>query len=294
MPIADLFAEKKLVLSYELFPPKTSKGEAALHEQVSQLMHYSPDFVTCTYGAGGSSRHRTLAIIDQVKQRFQLPVASHLTCVGSTRDDLRDYLNRALRQGVDFIVALRGDPPQGAQEFLKMEGGLSFASELVALIHDEFPQFDVLVAGYPETHREATSATDDLQNLKRKVDAGADAVVTQLFYNNDDFFRFRDQCTALGINVPIVPGILPITSLQQIQRITSLCGARLPLELESRLSSNESSQWQFDVGVEWAIRQTQQLIDAEVPGLHFYVLNQSPATVKIIAETQLAELRQAM
>lgn len=294
MPIADLFAEKKLVLSYELFPPKTTKGEAALYEQVTQLMEYSPDFVTCTYGAGGSSRHRTLDIINQVKQRFQLPVASHLTCVGSTREDLRDYLSRALRQGVDYIVALRGDPPQGAQEFKQIDGGLSYASELVGLIHEEFPQFDVLVAGYPETHREAVSPAADLQNLKRKVDAGADAVVTQLFYDNQDFFRFRDQCTALGIKVPIIPGILPVTSLQQIQRITSLCGARLPLELASRLSSNDSSQWQFDVGVDWAIRQTQQLIDAEVPGLHFYVLNQSPATVKIIAETQLSQLRQAM
>lgn len=293
MSIAELFAQQKLVLSYELFPPKTAKGEAALYEQVAQLMAYSPDFVTCTYGAGGSSRHRTLDIIDQVKRRYQLPVASHLTCVGSTREDLRDYLSRAARQDVDYIVALRGDPPQGSDQFQQVAGGLAYASELVGLIRQEFPQFDLLVAGYPETHREAASPQADLENLKRKVDAGADAVVTQLFYDNADFFKYRERCEALGIEVPIIPGILPITSLQQIQRITSLCGARLPLELESRLASNNSPEWQFDVGVEWAIRQTQQLIDAAVPGIHFYVLNQSPATIRIIANTQLAELRQA-
>ena len=167
-------------------------------------------------------------IISEVKKRFDVPVASHLTLVGSTADDLRDYLSRARQQQVDYIVALRGDPPQGETKFKQTEGGFRYANELVEMVRAEFSEFGVLVAGYPEKHREAPSFEVDLENLKRKVDAGADAVVTQLFYNNDDFFHFRDRCRNMGINVPIVPGLLPVTSLHQIQRIASLCGAVLP------------------------------------------------------------------
>ncbi|MFM7117914.1 MAG: methylenetetrahydrofolate reductase [NAD(P)H] [Planctomycetota bacterium] len=289
--LRSFFAPKRLAISFELFPPKTAKGEDNMYEHVSRLMAYSPDFVTCTYGAGGSTRDKTLEIIDRVKRRFGLPVASHLTCVGSSQAELRAYLTKAKSQGVDYIVALRGDPPQGETDFRPVPGGLSHANELVSLIRSEFPEFGILVAGYPETHREAPSREIDLANLKRKVAAGADVVVTQLFYDNADFFRFRDDCQRLGINCPVVPGLLPILSLHQIERITSLCAAGLPDALIARLREHDSPEWHFRVGVEWAIEQCRGLIEAGVPGLHFYVLNQSPATLEILESLGVAETR---
>jgi methylenetetrahydrofolate reductase (NADPH) len=269
-------------ISFELFPPKTDAGEASLYEHVERLMIFEPYLITCTYGAGGSTQAKTLEIVQRVKQRFQVPVASHLTLVGSTVDDLRTYLERAEQIHIDAIVALRGDPPVGSSQFQVTEGGLRYANELVELIRAEFHSFGVLVAGYPEKHREATSLEIDLDNLKRKVDAGADVVVTQLFYDNDDFFRFRDRCLARGIEVPIVPGLLPVTNLQQVQRITSLCDAKLPTPFVQRLQQNENPQWQFQVGVDKAIEQVQGLMAGGVVGLHFYVLNRSDATIKIL------------
>lgn len=291
MTLNRFFAPGRLGLSYELFPPKTAKGEQLLAEQVQQLLQFAPDFITCTYGAGGSTRGKTLEILANVQGQFGLPVASHLTVVGSTVDQLREYLAAARDQGVDYIVALRGDPPAGESGFRPVPGGLGFANELVSLIRSEFGEFGILVAGYPETHREASSPAADLANLKRKVDAGADAVVTQLFYDNADYFRFVDRCQAAGIQVPIIPGILPVTSLQQIQRITSLCGARLPAGLQSRLEQRDDPQWQFDVGVEWATQQCREMIERGIPGIHFYVLNQSPATLQILSDLNAAALR---
>ena len=177
----------------------------------------------------------------EVKKRFNVPVASHLTVVDSTVDQLRTYLNTSKEAGIDYIVALRGDPPQGQENFVQMEGGLQYGNELVELVRAEFPNFGVLVAGYPEKHQEAPSLEVDLENLKRKVDAGADAVVTQLFYNNEDFFRFRDACDKLKITVPVVPGILPVTNLSQIQRITALCGAELPASFVTRFKGERGS-----------------------------------------------------
>ncbi len=187
-------------------------------------------------------------------------------------------------RGIENIVALRGDPPKGETAFRPVAGGLPYANELVSLIRREFPQFGVAVAGYPETHREAPSPETDLENLKRKVDAGADVVITQLFYDNGDFFGFRDRCQRLDIRVPIVPGILPVTNLAQIQRIASLCGARLPEEFVQALSDHQDdADQQFQVGVQFATRQVQELLDAGVPGMHFYVLNKSQATAEYFA-----------
>lgn len=277
------FSSGRCVLSFELFPPKTDAAVESLMKSVEELNVHKPDFFTCTYGAGGSTRDRTLAIAAGVRERFHLPVASHLTCVGSTRDQLRAYLRSALEKKIDYIVALRGDPPKGESTFQAVEGGLRHANELVALIQTEFPEFGILVAGYPEVHQEAPSADVDLQNLVRKVQAGADAVLTQLFYDNDDFFRFRDQCQKAGIDVPIVPGLLPVLSLSQVQRIASLCKACLPQVLVDQLQQRDDPNWQFQVGVEHAIKQTQGLLDAGVPGIHFYVLNKSDATNAILA-----------
>lgn len=283
MGISAAYVPGQLGLSFELFPPKTDSGLDALHSHMEALVAYKPHFVTCTYGAGGSTRDKTLDIITSVKKRFGLPVASHLTCVGSTVEELRQYLTDAARREVDAIVALRGDPPQGQTEFLVKEGGLRYASELVTLIRAEFPQFEIAVAGYPEKHQEAPSMEADLENLRVKVGCGADAVITQLFYDNRDYFRFRDQCQARGIQVPLVPGILPITNLAQIKRITSLCAAKLPSGLVERLSQREDDeQWQFEVGVEFAIEQTRELIEQQVPGIHFYVLNKSQATCRVL------------
>ena len=282
MTLTQHYGPGKLGLSFELFPPKTDTGEAAMYRHVDQLVEFKPDFITCTYGAGGSTRDKTLEIVEQVKQRYSLPVASHLTCVGSTVDQLRAYLGEATARGIDYIVALRGDPPRGETSFQAVTGGLRYANQLVDLIRAEFPRFGIVVAGYPETHQEAPSPEIDLENLKRKVNAGADVIVTQLFYDNDDFFRFRDRCDAAGIHVPLVPGILPVTGLAQIQRITSMCAARLPEAFVNDLGQRDDPSWQFQVGVDFATRQVQGLIDADVPGVHFYVLNKSQATSAVL------------
>lgn len=284
MQLRDYYTDGRCALSFELFPPKTDAGVDLLLEAVKELVKFKPDFFTCTYGAGGSTRDRTLQVTSAVRQQFRIPVASHLTCVGSTRDDLRNYLKTAAERGVDHIVALRGDPPKGETAFRVTEGGLSYANELVALIRSEFKNFGIAVAGYPEVHQECSSFELDLQNLKRKVDAGADVVITQLFYDNQDFFRFRDACEKLKISVPIIPGILPVTNLAQIKRITALCKAKLPDPFVEELSKRDDDQWQFDVGVEQAREQVQELINSGVPGVHFYVLNKSAATGRILAQ----------
>lgn len=284
--LSELFKTKR-VLSFELFPPKTEKGEVALYRHVEALLKFTPDFFTCTYGAGGSTQQKTLQILDHVKQNFNIPVVSHLTCVGSSVDQLREYLQQAKSQSVDSIMALRGDPPKGEDKFVAPEGGLSYANELVELVSSEFQNFGVMVAGYPEKHLEAPSLDIDLDNLKRKVDAGADAIVTQLFYDNADFYRFRDLCEAKGINVPVVPGLLPVTSLSQIQRITDLCGAKLPADFVASLESDSSEAGQFQAGVDYAVAQTNDLVANDVAGLHYYVLNKSDATAKILAQVSL-------
>ncbi len=269
-------------LSFELFPPKSDEGVEQLLTAVRELLDFSPDFFTCTYGAGGSTRDRTLEVLQRVKETTNLPVASHLTCVGSTVDQLRDYLNAAIAIGTDYIVALRGDPPKGETVFQQTEGGLRYANELVDLIASEYQQLGILVAGYPEVHQEAPNGEVDLENLKRKVDAGADVVVTQLFYDNDDYYRFVDRCHSIGIDIPIIPGILPVTNLAQIQRIANLCKAKLPKSLLERLGQNSEAEWQSRVGIEYAQSQVADLLKQGVPGVHFYVLNKSQATSEVL------------
>jgi methylenetetrahydrofolate reductase (NADPH) len=282
MTLAEVYGGSRLAISFELFPPKTAAGERALEGHVERLMEFSPSYLTCTYGAGGSTREKTLDVIRAIKQRHGVPVATHLTCVGSTRDQLREFLRQAVSDKVDYVVALRGDPPADQPSFQAVAGGLQYADQLVSLIHTEFPDFGIAVAGYPEVHQEAADAAADLSNLKRKVDSGADVVITQLFYNNDDFFRFRDRYLQAGIDVPLVPGILPVTGLAQIRRITSMCGASLPAQLVERLAEQDDADWQFDVGVEFAIEQVRELIEQGVPGLHFFVLNRSQATTALL------------
>jgi len=282
------YASGRFGLSFELFPPKTPESAQAMWRTVDELMAFEPSLITCTYGAGGSTRGTTLDVLRGVRERHDLPVASHLTCVGSTVDELRDYLREASALGVAAIVALRGDPPKGQTEFRQAEGGLRYASELVSLIRQEFPEFGILVAGYPETHQEASSPDADLDNLRRKCDAGGDVIVTQLFYDNADFLRFRDRCTALGITAPIVPGVMPVTNYAQIRRIATLCKARLPDEFTRAFeAAGDDEAAQFEAGVEFATRQVRELLDEGVPGIHFYVLNKSPATVRVLTNVDL-------
>ncbi len=289
MRISEAYGPDRFGLSFEFFPPKTNAGCSALYEQVADLMAFQPSYITCTYGAGGTTRHRTLEVVQAFRERFRVPVASHLTCVGSTVDELREYLRQARASQVDNIVALRGDPPRGETEFRPVEGGLRHANELVRLIRTEFPEFGVAVGGYPETHQEAPSAEADLEHLRQKVACGADAVITQLFYDNEDFFRFQDQCQRIGIDVPIVPGLLPVTSLGQVQRITSLCHAKLPHDLVERLGAREDEEWQFATGVEHASRQLEGLLQRGIPGVHFYVLNKARVTTQILRAAGFSE-----
>jgi methylenetetrahydrofolate reductase (NADPH) len=283
--IKNAYEQGRFGLSFELFPPKTPESEAMMWRTVEDLMAFEPSLITCTYGAGGSTRGATLDVIEGVRSRHNLPVASHLTCVGSSIDELRGYLREARDRGVSAIVALRGDPPKGETSFTPVAGGLRYASELVALIHSEFPEFGILVAGYPETHQEAVSAEADLENLRRKCDAGGDVVVTQLFYDNADFFRFRDRCAALGITQPIVPGVMPVTNYAQVRRIASLCKARLPDEFTRAFdAAGDDEAAQFEAGVDFAARQVQGLLDGGVPGINFYVLNKSTATSRVLRQ----------
>jgi len=290
--IKDAYTRGQFALSFELFPPKTPETEAVMWKTVDELMAFDPALITCTYGAGGSTRGTTLHVLQGVLARHRVAVASHLTCVGSSVDELRDYLREACGLGVSSIVALRGDPPKGEEAFRPVEGGFRYASELVALIRAEFPQLGILVAGYPETHQEAASPEADLDNLKRKCDAGGDVVVTQLFYDNADFFRFRERCDKLGITSPIVPGVMPVTNYAQIRRIASLCKARLPDAFTRAFEAAGSDEAaQFEAGVAFAARQVDALIAGGVPGIHFYVLNRSPATVRVLDHVGMKRTR---
>lgn len=284
MKIPEIFRTKPFGLSIEIFPPKTEAGDEALAKNLTRLVRYEPSFVSCTYGAGGTTQNKTLDWCDRLQGEFQQHSTAHFTCVGATRDDLVEWLNRAKERGVQNIMALRGDAPAGQDSFQAVEGGLSYANELVTLIRDQFgDQFGIGVAGYPEKHQEAPDEDTDLANLKRKVECGADAVFTQLFFNNENFFRFRERYHAAGINVPLIPGIMPITGFARIKRITSMCGAVFPEQLYQQLEAvQEDEEAQFEIGVEHAITQCRELMDQGAPGIHFYVLNKSEACERIL------------
>jgi methylenetetrahydrofolate reductase (NADPH) len=289
MRIRDIYQPERFGLSIEVFPPKSADGDEALLRTLGRLAPYRPGFFSCTYGAGGTTRTRTLDWCVQIQRRFALTATAHFTCVGSTREQLLEWLRLAHERGLRNIMALRGDPPRGEAEFKPVAGGFRYANELVALIRQHFPTLGIGVAGYPEKHIECPSPEADLENLKRKVDAGADAVFTQLFYENDCFLRFRECCERAGITVPLVPGIMPITEYARIQRITAMCGAAVPAELARRLAAvQDDKQAQFEIGVEHAIRQCRALVAEGVPGIHFYVLNRSEACERILEALGLA------
>lgn len=283
MRIRDIYAQRRFGLSIEIFPPKTPEGDEALRETLRELTPFGPAFVSCTYGAGGSTSKRTVEWCREIQEQFSLAATAHFTCVGSTRDELVEWLQFAWNAGLRNIMALRGDAPAGQTEFRAVDGGLANANELVTLIREQFPEMGIGVAGYPEKHPEAKDLETDLRYLQQKVDCGADAVYTQLFFDNAAFLRFREQCERAGIRIPIIPGIMPITEFSRIQRITAMCGARMPADLAARLEeAREDKAAQFEIGVDFAIQQCRELIDQGVSGIHLYVLNKSHAGRRIL------------
>ncbi|HEX3729170.1 MAG TPA: methylenetetrahydrofolate reductase [NAD(P)H] [Opitutaceae bacterium] len=284
LPIASFFARPRPLRSLEFFPPKDEAGIEALRQTASALRSIAPDFVSVTYGAGGTTRERTARVCELLKRDFGFTVMPHLTCVGHSRTELQAASDAIHQGGFRNIMTLRGDPPKGETSFQAAEGGLRHASELVALLKERHPDFCLGVAGYPEKHPEAPSAEGDLAHLRRKVDLGAAFVTTQLFFDNEVYFRFVDRCRATGIRVPIVPGIMPVLSLKQIQRFTQMCGASLPAKLIKRLeAAGEQSEVAEAIGIDWALGQIRELLDRGVPGYHLYILNRAKSALALAA-----------
>jgi methylenetetrahydrofolate reductase (NADPH) len=274
-----LFTPGHPTVSFEFFPPKDEAGETQLMTAVSELTPLRPHFVSITRTGGGTQQ--TVGLTERVQNELGMRAMSHLTCAGHTREEMGDFLDDLWKHGIRNVLALRGDPPAGQTMFEATEGGFEYASDLTAYArarHD----FCIGVAGYPESHPQAANPTRDLENLKRKIDAGGDFVITQLFFNNDDFYRWRDGARGLGIDVPIVAGIMPILGVSQIKRFVGMCGAKIPDPLLRQLESLESDPLAVHAaGVEYSIRQCEDLAANGVDGLHFYTLNRSKATVLI-------------
>lgn len=283
-PISELFALKRPLCSLEFFPPRDDAGVANLRATAEALRRINPDFVSVTYGAGGGTRERTAQVSAMLKADFGLTVMPHLTCVGHSRDELNALADTIHEGGFRNIMALRGDPPKGAVEFKPAPNGLLHANELVSLLKARHADLCLGVAGYPEKHTEAPNEDVDLDNLKRKVDAGAAFVTTQLFFDNSVFYRFVEKCRARGITVPIVPGIMPVLSLKQIQRITQLSAAYLPPALIKRLEAGGDNADTVEmVGIEWALTQIRGLLANNVPGYHVYIMNRARAALVLAA-----------
>lgn len=281
-PISERFASRRPVRSLEFFPPKDDAGVEALRATAAALRRMDPDFVSVTYGAGGTTQQRTAQVSTILRSEFGLTVMPHLTCVGHSRAELCDLIDRLHADGFRNVMALRGDPPKGSATFVPAADGLRYACELVELIKSRHSDICVGVAGYPEKHPEAPSLDVDLTNLKRKVDAGADFITTQLFFDNTIYYRFVERCRALGITVPIVPGIMPVLSLKQIQRFTALCGATLPKQLVTRLEAAVEEVVET-IGIDWALTQIRGLLANGAPGYHLYVLNRARAALALTA-----------
>jgi methylenetetrahydrofolate reductase (NADPH) len=283
-PLSELFAQRRPLRSIEFFPPKDDAGVEALRQTAAALKSISPDFVSVTYGAGGSTRQRTAQVSGFLKAEFGYTVMPHLTCVGHSRAELQEIADRIHGDGFRNIMALRGDPPKGSAEFRPAADGLGHANELVSLLKARHPDFCLGVAGYPEKHPEAPDAAADLENLKRKVDAGASFVTTQLFLDNEAYYRFVESCAKAGIAVPVIPGIMPVLSLKQIQRFTSMCGTALPPTLVRRLqAAGEAPEIVEAVGIDWALGQIRDLLGRGAPGYHLYILNRAKSALALAA-----------
>lgn len=273
MKLAEFYKIGTPVISFELFPPRTARSLSELEERLPGLISLNPSFMTVTYGALGSTRDRTLEIASLLKNVYGMETAHHLTCVGATKADITEILTKMQRHNIENVVALRGDPPQENGIFIPEENGLSHGNQLVKHIR-EFADFGIAVAGYPEKHIEANDYKTDLQYLKSKVDCGAEVIITQLFYDNHHFYRFVEDCRAVGITQPIVAGLMPILNFQQIKRITRMCGATIPPKLLKSLEdAGQDDEAVLKIGIIHTSNQALDLLNQGVDGIHFYVLN---------------------
>jgi len=289
--IDEIIAERdgRPVFSFEFFPPRTDEGERNLRAALESLKALEPDFASVTYGAGGSTRDRTLEVTRWLKQELGIEAMAHLSCVGTTREELCAILDEVGSAGIENVLALRGDPPRGQTEWTPHPGGLSYSTELVALIRSGYP-FSVGAACFPEVHPEAPDLAHDLRFLRQKIDSGATFLITQLFFDNELYFRFVEEARGYGIEVPIIPGIMPITDVRQIVTITGMCGASIPpalLEELERRSSDPDAVLQL--GVSYSTLQCAELLARGAPGIHFYTLNRSPATRAILSTLKLLQ-----
>lgn len=281
MKLSDIYGGKKPAFSFEFFPPRSAKTEAVLFETIEELKALSPSFFSMTYGAGGSTQGKTLELGHRIKTDSGIETVCHLTCVGQSKDDVRAILREMTKLGMENVMALRGDPPRGETEWTPHPDGFRYASELVAEIV-QMGDLSIAVAGFPEGHPESKDRESDLQHLKEKIDAGADVVVTQLFFDNEDFYRFEGDLRELGVKIPIIPGILPIVSRDQVTRFCEMCGATIPESLAARLEEldgNEGATRQLSI--DYAAAQIEGLLEYGVPGVHIYSLNRSALSLAI-------------
>jgi methylenetetrahydrofolate reductase (NADH) len=288
MRIADLLERQRPVFSFESFPPKTDEGHQTLRNTLEVLKDDQPNFVSVTYGAGGTTRNTTVEITKTIKRDFGIEAMAHLSCVGEPRKRLVELLEEIQASGIQNVLALRGDPPRGETTWKPHPGGLSYSVELIRLIKDNF-DFCVGAAGFPEVHLDAPDRASDLRYAKAKIDAGADFLITQLFFDNEAYFEYVEDARGVGVEVPIVPGIMPITNYGQIHRFTDMCGATIPEDLERQLTGRaDDPEAVAELGVAYATLQCSDLLARGAPGIHFYTLNRSPATRAILAALRAA------
>jgi methylenetetrahydrofolate reductase (NADPH) len=289
--LREIYARPGKVFSIEFFPPKTEKGDESLFKEVAALQSLKPAFCSVTYGAGGSTRERTVDLVDRIHKECCQEVMCHLTVVGQSKEQVRSVLKRLKEKNIENLIALSGDPPQGVADWKPHPDGFTHSIELV---HEAMAYgcFSIAVAGFPEVHPRAESREDDLKHLKEKVDAGADVIITQLFFDNAHYYRFVEDLRRLGVTVPIVPGILPILSAAQVRRFTDLCGAKIPAKLHERLAKVENDDDEaVKLGIEYATEQCRTLLDFGAPGLHFYSLNKARSVLAIFENLGLGPNR---
>ncbi|HEX8715274.1 MAG TPA: methylenetetrahydrofolate reductase [NAD(P)H] [Solirubrobacteraceae bacterium] len=287
MRINEIIAAETPVFSFEFFPPKTEAGEQNLYAALRDLKTLEPSFVSVTYGAGGSSREKTIEIVKRIKDEFGLEAMAHFTCVGATVQQLRETLDEMRAAGIENVLALRGDPPEGQQDWTKTDGGLEYSRELVELIGADYP-FAIGAACFPETHIHAESAESDLRYLAEKVQAGVDFLITQMFFDNSFYFDFVARARAAGVEVPIIPGVMPITRVGQVERMAQMCGSEIPDGLRRELHARaDDAEAVLDFGVAYATLQCAELLAGGAPGIHFYTLNRSPASRAIVSALKL-------
>lgn len=280
--IADKFASGKTVFSVEFFPPKTEEGARQILRTAKKLSDGAkPDYVSITYGAGGSTRERTLEYGELLKEIFGFEVMPHLTCLGNSKQDIAIMLERFKKSGFKNIMALRGDTPKGESEFVASADGFSHANELIEFIREKLPDFGIGCAGYPEKHPEAKSLQEDIERLKKKIDSGADFVVTQMFFDNTHYFNFVKKCREAGIYKPIVAAILPALSHKQVLNFKTMCSSEIPQTLVEKLETATDAEAAAQVGIDWARAQIDELLEANVPGIHLYILNRAQSALAL-------------